>query len=393
MNGIKKCVALVCSVVMLCFTCRAANLPPNFKVSTTDDSAVVGESLYLLVSLEENKGFGAMQFSISYDADMLMIEDITLGEIVPDSAITSVNSDIIGEVNFSVISLENITDSGAVLISKFKAKEAGIAEFDFKLLAYADCEGVSLDSTDNDVKILIKADEEEEDIVFDDDFDEDFIFEEEEPEEEAPEENKGSVGKVNSEKDEDVKNEEVQTKEETKKVAFSDVREDYWAYNQIYKVAQSGLFSGTGEGYFSPEVPMTRAMFVTVLHRYAGTPEAGEADFKDVGDSWYTKAVAWAAENGIVTGTGEGYFSPDSYITRGEIATILCRYKNGKCMDINSAESFKDADSIPEWGKEAIAWAVEKGIITGRTGGIVAFGDNATRAEAAVIFTRFMNVK
>lgn len=388
MNKLKRCMALGCSLLFLSVPCKGANVTPNFKVSTTDDSVVVGDSVYLMVEIENNKGFGALQFCIDYDEDMLIPEGDTLGEIVPEEAIVSVNSDIVGEINFSVISLEDIEESGAVLVSKFTAIEAGVCEFDFKLLAYASGEGVSLDSTDNDVKILIKADEEEEDFVFEDDFDEDFVFEEEteEPTEEETEK------RENKKPDEEAV-EKPTEKEETKRVSFLDVGKEHWAYGQISKVCQKGLFGGTGDGYFSPDKPMTRAMFVTVLHRYAGSPDAKEADFKDVGDSWYTKAVAWAAENKIATGNGEGYFLPDSYITRGEMATILCRYKKGKSVDINTAESFRDAETIPQWGKEAIAWAVEKGIITGRTGGIVAFGDNATRAEAAVIFARFMNVE
>lgn len=390
MNKLKRCIALGCSLLFLSVPCKGANVPPNFRVSTTDDSVVVGDSVYLMVEIENNKGFGALQFCIDYDEDLLMPESDTLGEIISEGAITSINSEIVGEINFSVISLESIEENGAVLVSRFKAIDTGVCEFDFKLLAYADCDGVSLEATDNDVKILVKADEAEADFVFEDDFDEEFVFEEEteEPTEEDAEEKKSNKTDAgDAEKDKPLQ------KEETKKVSFLDVSEDYWAYNQIYKVTQRGLFGGTGDGYFSPDEPMTRAMFVTVLHRYAGSPEAGKADFKDVGDSWYTKAVAWAAENSIVTGTGEGYFSPDANITRGEMATILCRYKNGKSVDINSAASFKDGDLIPEWGKEAISWAVENGIITGRSGGIVAFSDNATRAEAAVIFARFMNVK
>ena len=394
MKKFKIFISLLCCFTMLCFPCQAETSPAQFDVKTTTDSVTADETFYLLIELKDNVGFGALQFSIEYDKDKLLLESVSSGELLPQGIITSINTDINGEINFSAISIQNIEGDGTLLVSKFKAKDAGTAKFDFKLLAYADSDGLSLNSTTNDTEIVIEE-------TIDDEISDETLPEEETPSEEdssqesaSPSKPSGGTHSGNSPN----KNKEEQTEEkpvvqEKEKISFADVSETHWAYNQIYKVSEMGLFSGTGEDTFSPELPMTRAMFVTVLHRYAGSPEAEKADFIDIEDSWYTDSVSWAAQNGIVSGTGENKFSPDAYITRGQIATILCRYKNGKSLDVNSISNFNDSGSIPDWGKEPIAWAVEQGLIMGRQGGLIAFSDNATRAETAVVFTRFLNIR
>ena len=380
----KLCSAIMCCLAVLFFNVYAAASPPQFEVTATADSVKLGDELYLLVGIKDNVGFGANQFRIAYDAEKLTLESTTLGEVIPSGAITSVNTDISGEINFSIISVQNITESGTVLASKFRAKSPGAAKFDFSLLAFADSDGTSLDATYDDAEITITANEE-------------TVAPSEDTEKKNTSSGNTGGSQRNNTKDETVKeptqSEETIAKEsETKEISFADVPETYWAYAQIRKTAEMGLFGGTGNDMFAPELAMTRAMFVTVLHRYAGSPRVERTTFADIADSWYTDAVSWAAENNIVSGIGNNMFSPDRYITRGEISAVLCRYKGGKCADIGSADGFKDSESVPEWGKEPLAWAVEQGVLTGRDGGTIAFADNATRAEAAAIFARFINI-
>ena len=111
-------------------------------------------------------------------------------------------------------------------------------------------------------------------------------------------------------------------------VAFTDVPPyGNWAHEGIDYVLEQGLFQGVSDTLFAPDKTMTRAMVVTVLWRNAGSPKGGEAEFVDVEPGqWYTEAVAWAAENSIVNGVGEGRFAPMSQITREQLATILYRY-------------------------------------------------------------------
>jgi len=138
---------------------------------------------------------------------------------------------------------------------------------------------------------------------------------------------------------------------------------------------------------------MTRAMLVTVLWRYAGQPEEGENTFTDVPSGrWYSKAIAWAAHNGIVSGVGNGRFNPDGNITREQMATILYRYAT--MLELNTSlkgdiDSFSDVNSISSFAVKGMSWAVAEGLIKGADDKLMPKG-NATRAQVAVILMRFV---
>ena len=109
---------------------------------------------------------------------------------------------------------------------------------------------------------------------------------------------------------------------------FTDVSKDHWAYDAITEAVAAGYFKGVSDTAFDPEGTLTRAMLVTVLARAAGaeTDDNASTGFSDVAvGTWYTGAVAWAAENGVVTGDGDGTFAPDRAATRQETATIFLR--------------------------------------------------------------------
>ncbi|MBR6825338.1 MAG: S-layer homology domain-containing protein, partial [Oscillospiraceae bacterium] len=174
---------------------------------------------------------------------------------------------------------------------------------------------------------------------------------------------------------------------------------DNWAHKGIDFVVKEGLFNGVGNGIFAPNKTMTRAMLVTVLWRCAGEPEAEPAEFSDVAtDKWYSKAVAWAAAEGVVNGLGDGTFRPDNQITREQLATILFRYV--KLTEMDPAEradlnAFPDAEKVQPYAQEAFQWAVAKGLVNG----VKNTSDNqtylmpagsATRAQVATILMRFL---
>lgn len=180
---------------------------------------------------------------------------------------------------------------------------------------------------------------------------------------------------------------------------FSDVFEDNWAAPYITLCYESGIMNGTGNGKFSPLSEVSRAQVVTTLWRLAGEPAAeGENTFVDVADStWYTDAVAWAAECGITTGVGGAYFAPDRTVTRGEVAAILYRYAEYAGDDVSvkaDLSSFADKSELSDWNRDAFAWCAAGGIITGKTTGEfapvrLAPSDALTRAEIAAILCRY----
>lgn len=176
--------------------------------------------------------------------------------------------------------------------------------------------------------------------------------------------------------------------------SFTDVAKTHWASDAVAFVVSRGLVLGTSDTTFAPELTTSRSMMVTVLWRMVGqTQGEGSLSFTDVeADSWYTEAVRWAAGSGIVTGYTAETFGPADNITREQMAAILYRYADKMGYDVTGRadlSGYADAGKVSDWTADAMAWAVDQGLITGKTGGILDPQGQATRAEIATIFMRF----
>lgn len=179
---------------------------------------------------------------------------------------------------------------------------------------------------------------------------------------------------------------------------FLDVEASDWYFESVEYCAENELFSGTAVGRFSPADSMTRAMLVTVLWRLEGQPAPKTAgNFSDVASGmWYSDAVAWAAENGIVNGVGNGLFNPNGNVTREQIATIMLRYADIKGYDTMQRadiSTYPDAGKVSAYATDAIRWANAVGIISGsRESGkdVLLPQGNATRAQVATILMRYV---
>lgn len=170
--------------------------------------------------------------------------------------------------------------------------------------------------------------------------------------------------------------------------AFQDVPAGAWYEKAVAYVCEKGLMAGTGSGAFSPDQNTTRGMVVTILYRLAGSPAVESApDFRDVAAGmWYTDAVAWGAANGLVNGYGDGRFGPEDPVTREQMAAFLYRYAEYRGDDVTASgdlSAFTDGAAASGWAAEALAWAVEHGILSGKGNGILDPGGTATRAETA----------
>ena len=181
---------------------------------------------------------------------------------------------------------------------------------------------------------------------------------------------------------------------------YTDVNEDSWSWEGIKYVTENGLMNGTGGTSFSPTVSLTRSMVVTVLYRMEGSPRVRFKElFLDVEDrKFYSEAVVWAKENGIVTGTGmdewgEEYFSPDREITRQELATMFIRfaeYKNVKTETTATLDKFTDNASVADWASDAMKWATDVELIKGTgNGDTLSPTGKATREQFAAIMHRY----
>ncbi|MDY4231806.1 MAG: S-layer homology domain-containing protein [Candidatus Faecousia sp.] len=172
---------------------------------------------------------------------------------------------------------------------------------------------------------------------------------------------------------------------------LTDVPQDAWYHTAVDFMVMHELMLGVDEGRFAPESTMTRAQLVTVLYRIAGEPETdGTHGFTDVADGmWYTDAIAWAVQSGVVNGIGDDKFDPDGYVTREQIATILFRYTKSEPVTQDKLSAFPDADKASSYAVDALNWAVAEGLINGSDGKLLP-GETATRAQAAAILTRFL---
>ena len=167
---------------------------------------------------------------------------------------------------------------------------------------------------------------------------------------------------------------------------FSDVSTSAYYYEAVKWAQEKGITGGIGNGLFGPNQPCTRAQIVTFLWRAAGSPEPkAMSSFADVStDAYYAKAVAWAVENGITTGTGDGKFSPDATCTRAQSVTFLFR-AIGKLVDSKAEFSDVLTDS---YYANAVAWAVENGVTNGIGDGLFGPDNSCTRAQIVTFLFR-----
>ena len=170
----------------------------------------------------------------------------------------------------------------------------------------------------------------------------------------------------------------------------------HWAEESIEFCVMNNYFHGVSENSFAPDATMTRAMFVTVLSRMSEDEISGfENQFIDVSDyAWYTQAIAWGVERGLVTGIGYGRFDPYGNVTREQMAVFLHRYV--EVFDLSDLQvdwslllRFTDYPQISGFALEAMAWVIGHELIMGRTPTILASQESSTRAEVATIVMRF----
>ena len=179
---------------------------------------------------------------------------------------------------------------------------------------------------------------------------------------------------------------------------FTDVVAGTWYYGAAAYAYNNGLFAGMTPTTFAPNATMTRAMLVSVLWRLAGAPAPKAPNtFVDVPDgAWYTDAVTWAAENGVVSGIGGSRFDPSGFVTREQTAEILYNYAHSKGYDVSARAdltAFPDAGSVSGWAENALSWANAAGLINGtvRDGQTILDPQgSASRAQVAMILMNYV---
>ena len=177
---------------------------------------------------------------------------------------------------------------------------------------------------------------------------------------------------------------------------FTDVTSGDWFYDAVAYVYDKGMMEGTTDTTFAPTMNLTRSMIAQVLYNLEERPEApGAAGFPDVAaGAWYADAVNWAAARGIVKGYDTGAFGPEDSVTREQLAAILYRYAQVKGYDTTqggmAVREFSDSASISDWAQEAMAWAVNAQVLSGKGNGVLDPQGTATRAEVAQMLMNFV---
>lgn len=185
----------------------------------------------------------------------------------------------------------------------------------------------------------------------------------------------------------------VASSEEPVVLPFVDVAAEDWYGDAVAAVYARGLMTGTAEDTFAPELAATRGMVVSILHRLAGSPTVNAEVFEDVAvDDWYGQAVAWAASEGIASGTSAETFSPNAAVTREQLAALLCNFATQQGMDTTARSdlsSFDDAATVSDWAQDAVSWAHAEGLLAGTSATTLSPRGEATRAQLAAMLVRF----
>ena len=174
---------------------------------------------------------------------------------------------------------------------------------------------------------------------------------------------------------------------------FVDVAAEDWYGDAVAAVYAQGLMMGTAEDTFAPELAAMRGMVVSILHRLAGSPTVSAEVFEDVtADDWYGQAVAWAASEGIASGTSAETFSPNAAVTREQLAALLCNFVAQQGVDTTARSDlscFDDAATVSDWAQDAVSWAHAEGLLAGTSATTLSPQGEATRAQLAAMLVRF----
>ncbi|MDO4174393.1 MAG: N-acetylmuramoyl-L-alanine amidase [Eubacteriales bacterium] len=177
---------------------------------------------------------------------------------------------------------------------------------------------------------------------------------------------------------------------------FTDVRDNRWYYEPAVFCYQNGLLKGTSDTAFSPNTSMTRAMFVQALYNYANPAEkSADTNFTDVKEtSWYYDAVCWAEENNITAGMGDGTFAPNQNVTREQFIRLLFAYAGAESpQDGAVLKDFSDGTKVAEWAVPSMCWAIEHGMVVGDVQNgtkVLNPKGETTRAQAASVLKGYV---
>ncbi len=376
----KKVLSLILAVAMI-FSCVSVFGASEGPVLKADNSKLKNDKTTVTISLNDAPNIASLYFEVSFDDDVLELLEVEcedLGVIAKTTADYKEIDEIV-VVAYQMISDEDFSCNGDVLSLDFKAiSEKASTKVEISNLLAFDENGTDVEIATEDASFSTKSGNG----------------------------GGGGGGGGGSDEEED-KTDDKKDEEPTTPVTpdapedkdgFTDVDSDDWYADAVSYVFEKGIMNGVDADKFQPEATLTRGMFATILHRVEETPAVeGEASFEDILDGeWYADAVKWANANGIVKGISETEFAPNNNITREQIATIIYRYCQFKGIDVTTGEvilaNYDDFGAVSDYAVEAIKYAVGSGLMKGRTDRTLNPRENVTRAEAATLIMRFVEM-
>lgn len=357
-NFIRRGLLLVLMLAMLSLPAYAAGT--SLKIDAPASLPAVGETFTVKVDISGNPGLCAAQYTLAFDKTVVTCVSASVGDVLKGT-LSAANPDAADGAIVAAAATSPAKGDGSIGVFTFKVLKSGETGFALKDAVFSDANGASISTN------VPAADSSQK---------------------------PSAPAKPDQPKTDDPT--EPSNPGENAGQTFLDVPKSFWGYESIERAAQLGYVNGVGGGKFEPNRQLTRAEFVTMLHRMAGKPTASTAAaFTDVSqNAWYRDAVNWAAEKGYVNGTGENSFNPDGKITRQEVVTILFRYSGSQSgaetMFTAAYDSqFTDSGAIAPWAKTAMYWAIYNGVVNGTSPTTVSPTATATRAEVAAIFVRY----
>lgn len=371
----------------------AADAPGRVVVSDATGNA--GETVEVVVRVEDNPGIISMALNVYYDRDKLALIKVEDGRLLPDSMFSESYASYPYYAGWlDALATQDNVENGVLMVLTFKIAD--------------DCE-----SGNTDISVAVKQQD-----IFDHDFNEKAFVTEtgtviisgknetssggggsssgggggssgSGASGGGSSEENGSSSDGKDEADENIPEEEVGSRYDD----FADLDPNGWYRSYVEYMLENKYMDGISDSCFDPDGTVTRAQLVTILYRIAGAPTtAGLSNpFADVkGGSWYYDAVVWAAAGGIVNGVTDDRFAPDSNITREQLAVILYRCSGASSPAENALNAYSDKGDISSYAVDAMKWAVGSNIMNGLSETRLAPGATATRAQAAAMLVRYV---
>ena len=365
-----KKILLTLYVIML-ITCSSAAANEYASISAVQASTDNSGNPVALISISDNSNSCGGSFNLIYDNTKLKIMSYKTSELL-SSYSCFVNLEYGNNTaRFSWAGTEELTNGGELFAESFEPVEDGSFETEIVIDApkLADGDGNRIAVAGGNGKLSYKA------------------------------ESTSSRGHFSGTKKNNTSNTvDEEKRNESETVIFSDIKKTDWFYDYVMSAYESGLMRGISENTFDPRGKLTRAMFITVMHRLSDLPKPEkQAGFTDVdASSWYADAVAWGYENGIIKGISETQFAPNNNITREQIAAILYRYAKYKGIDVENIAKetemsvYPDSSQVSDWAADAMCYCIASKVINGDGNGNILPKNYASRAEMATIIVRFI---